>query len=81
MERTALPEALPGASGVENLYNLDVAHDPRANFIGPLEVWDTHYVRMIDDSGFIDALYQGQLNRHGDAARDAAQRTLNASHS
>jgi hypothetical protein len=24
-----------------------------------LEVWDTHYLRMIDDSGFIDALYQG----------------------
>jgi len=48
----------PAPDAVTNLYNLDVAHDPRANFIGPLEVWDTHYVRMIDDSGFIDALYQ-----------------------
>ena len=43
---------------MENLYNLDVAQDPQANFIGPLEVWDTHYLRMIDDSGFIDALYR-----------------------
>jgi hypothetical protein len=49
----------PEPRAVENLYNLDVAHDPRANFIGPLEVWDTHYLRQIDDSGFIDALYQG----------------------
>jgi ABC-type nitrate/sulfonate/bicarbonate transport system substrate-binding protein len=49
----------PAPDAVTNLYQLDVAHDPRANFIGPLEVWDTHYLRMIDDSGFIDALYQG----------------------
>jgi hypothetical protein len=47
----------PDPLAVWNLYELDVAHDPRANFIGPLEVWDTHYVRQIDDSGFIDALY------------------------
>jgi ABC-type nitrate/sulfonate/bicarbonate transport system substrate-binding protein len=47
----------PEPMAVENLYQLDVAHDPRANFIGPLEVWDMHYVRMIDDSGFIDSLY------------------------
>jgi ABC-type nitrate/sulfonate/bicarbonate transport system substrate-binding protein len=47
----------PEPRAVENLYQLDVAHDPRANFVGPLEVWDTHFVRMIDDSGFIDALY------------------------
>jgi NMT1/THI5 like protein len=48
----------PAPDAVTNLYQLDVAHDPRSNFIGPLEVWDTHYIRLIDDSGFIDALYQ-----------------------
>jgi len=25
--------------------------------VGPLEPWDLHYLREIDDSGFIDALY------------------------
>jgi ABC-type nitrate/sulfonate/bicarbonate transport system substrate-binding protein len=49
----------PSPAAISNLYNLDVAHDPRANEVGPLEVWDTHYVRAIDDSGFIDALYHG----------------------
>jgi hypothetical protein len=49
----------PDPQAVANLYQLDVAHDPRANFVAPLETWDTHYVRMIDDSGFIDALYHG----------------------
>ena len=48
------PKPYPEPLAVQNLYNLDVAHDPQANFIGPLEVWDTHYLRMIDDSGFIE---------------------------
>ena len=74
MERTALPEAYPEPLAVANLYNLDVAHDPRANFIGPLEVWDTHYVRMIDDSGFhrrrsIKVIKSAWRRRLGDAAQ------------
>jgi NMT1/THI5 like len=48
----------PHPMAVWNLYDLDVAHDPQANSIAPLEPWDTHYVRAIDDSGFIDALYR-----------------------
>ncbi|NIO09997.1 MAG: ABC transporter substrate-binding protein [Deltaproteobacteria bacterium] len=47
----------PHPMAVWNVYNLDVAHDPKINFIGPFEIWDTHYLREIDDSGFIDALY------------------------
>jgi ABC-type nitrate/sulfonate/bicarbonate transport system substrate-binding protein len=49
----------PAPEAVANLYRLDVAHDPQASSIAPLEVWDTHYVRAIDDSGFIDGLYRG----------------------
>ncbi|MGH7769682.1 MAG: ABC transporter substrate-binding protein [Candidatus Binatia bacterium] len=49
----------PDPMAVWNLYDLDVAHDPNANSVAPLETWDTHYVRTIDDSGFIDALYRG----------------------
>ncbi len=64
----------PHPLAVWNVYNLDVAHDPKVNFIGPFEIWDTHYLREIDDSGFIDALYNGQSNQqrlptsaHGEA--------------
>jgi len=49
----------PHPLAVWNVYNLDVAHDPKVNFISPFEIWDTHYLREIDDSGFIDALYNG----------------------
>ena len=27
-----------------------MAHDPRVNFVGPFEIWDTSLLRMIDDS-------------------------------
>jgi hypothetical protein len=47
----------PDPLAVWNLYELDVAHDPQANTIGPLETWDTHYLRLIDNSDFIDGLY------------------------
>lgn len=41
----------------EGRQDLDVAHDPEINFISPLEIWDTHYLRLIDDSGFIENLH------------------------
>jgi hypothetical protein len=47
----------PHPMAVWNVYDLDVGHDPNVNFIGPFEVWDTHLLRMIDDTGFIDRLY------------------------
>lgn len=53
------PKPFPHPLAVWNLYNLDVAHDPKANFIGPLEIWDTSFLRTIDDSGYIDELYGG----------------------
>jgi len=53
------PKPYPHPLAVWNVYNLDVAHDPKVNFISPFEIWDTHYLRQIDDSGFIDALYNG----------------------
>ena len=49
----------PHPLAVWNVYNLDVAHDPNVNHIGPFEIWDTSYLRTIDDSGYIDALYGG----------------------
>jgi len=49
----------PHPLAVWNVYNLDVAHDPTVNFIGPFEIWDTSYLRAIDDSGYIEQLYGG----------------------
>lgn len=47
----------PLASAIQNVYDLDVGKDPKMRAIGPMEPWDLHYLRAIDDSGFIDELY------------------------
>ncbi len=47
----------PSAAAIQNVYDLDVGKDPMMSHIGPLEPWDLHYLRAIDDSGFIDNLY------------------------
>jgi ABC-type nitrate/sulfonate/bicarbonate transport system substrate-binding protein len=47
----------PHPLAVWNVYQLEVAHDPKVNVIAPWEIWDTHYLREIDDTGFIDELY------------------------
>ena len=49
------PYPLPAA--IQNVYDLDVGKDPKMRHIGPMEPWDLHYLRKIDDSGFIDELY------------------------
>jgi ABC-type nitrate/sulfonate/bicarbonate transport system substrate-binding protein len=49
------PYPLPAA--IQNVYDLDVGKDPAMQSIGPMEPWDLHYLRAIDDSGFIDRLY------------------------
>ncbi|MGH7873612.1 MAG: ABC transporter substrate-binding protein [Candidatus Binatia bacterium] len=49
------PYPLPSA--IQNVYDLDVGKDPAMRHIGPMEPWDLHFLRAIDDSGFIDNLY------------------------
>jgi NitT/TauT family transport system substrate-binding protein len=49
------PYPLPSA--IQNVYDLDVGKDPAMRHIGPMEPWNLHYLRAIDDSGFIDRLY------------------------
>jgi hypothetical protein len=51
------PKPFPHPLAVWNVYNLDVAHDPNINFIGPFEIWNTEHLRAIDDSQYIDELY------------------------
>jgi ABC-type nitrate/sulfonate/bicarbonate transport system substrate-binding protein len=47
----------PTMNAIANVYEAAKRYDPDAAKINPLELWDLHHVRRIDDSGFIDALY------------------------
>jgi ABC-type nitrate/sulfonate/bicarbonate transport system substrate-binding protein len=50
-------KSYPLPAAIQNVYDLDVGKDPKMRDIGPMEPWDLHYLRKIDDSGFIDQLY------------------------
>ena len=47
----------PGLRAVDNVYTLAVHEDEAAAQVEPMSLWDTHFARRLDDSGFIDSLY------------------------
>jgi ABC-type nitrate/sulfonate/bicarbonate transport system substrate-binding protein len=52
-----LPKPYPDYRGIANAYELCCMKDPKAKELSPLALWDLHYLRELDDSGFIDRLY------------------------
>jgi ABC-type nitrate/sulfonate/bicarbonate transport system substrate-binding protein len=52
-----LPKPYPGHEAVANAYRLCCLKSPETEEMSPLALWDMHYLRELDHSGFIDALY------------------------
>jgi hypothetical protein len=65
------PKPYPHPLAVWNVYNLDVAHDPAVNHIGPFEIWDTGYLRAIDDANYVEELYGGMKESANPAVNPA----------
>lgn len=59
----------PDVTGIANAYELACMHYPEAREIDPIALWDMHYLRALDDSGFIDKLYQGWDGQRREARR------------
>lgn len=53
-------QARPYASvqAISNVYEISKKQDPAAEKVEPMSLWNFHYLRRIDDSGFIDNLYK-----------------------
>jgi ABC-type nitrate/sulfonate/bicarbonate transport system substrate-binding protein len=51
------PKLLPSMKAIANVYEEGVRQDKDALKINPLELWDVHHIRRIDDSGFVANLY------------------------
>jgi ABC-type nitrate/sulfonate/bicarbonate transport system substrate-binding protein len=51
------PKLYPSMEAIANVYEEAKRQNADAKKINPLELWDMHHVRRIDDSGFIDKLY------------------------
>lgn len=47
----------PSIEAVRNVFALAVKRDPEIKDFNPLALWDLHYVKEIDDSGYIRKLY------------------------
>jgi len=54
-----LSKPYPDLRAIGNAYELCCMKDSQAKAVSPLALWDLHYLRELDDSGFIDRLYQG----------------------
>jgi len=51
------PKLYPTPAAIANVYQEGVRQDEDAKRINPMALWDLHFLRRIDDSGFVDALY------------------------
>ena len=47
----------PDPQAIINAYELGCIKSPQARELSPLALWDLHYLRELDHSGFIDQLY------------------------
>lgn len=53
-----LPKPYPEPGAIANAYELCCMKTSEAKQVSPLALWDVHYLRELDDSGFIDRLYR-----------------------
>jgi len=51
------PRLYPTMAAIANVYEEAVRLDKDARRINPMELWDLHFIRKLDDEGFVDALY------------------------
>lgn len=52
------PKPYPTPEAIQNVFALSVKETPQVAGFNPLIMWDMHHLRAIDDSGYIDRLYQ-----------------------
>lgn len=55
--RSLEPKPYPTLEAIRNVFALAVKINPEIKDFNPLILWDLHYLREIDDSGYIDRLY------------------------
>jgi ABC-type nitrate/sulfonate/bicarbonate transport system substrate-binding protein len=63
------PKLYPTMAAIANVYEEAKRQDTDANKINPMELWDLHHIRHLDDSGYVDALYGARME-DGRAAKE-----------
>ena len=52
------PNLYPSLAAIANVYEEGVRQDADAKRVNPLALWDLHFIRHLDDSGFTRGLYE-----------------------
>jgi hypothetical protein len=68
------PRLYPRADAVANAFELAVMEEPEIrDKLNPMSLWDIHLLRSIEETGFIDDLYGGQVPGPGSVLGQSAQ--------
>ena len=51
------PKLYPSMAAIANVYQEALREDADARKVNPMELWDLHHVRRLDDTGFVAGLY------------------------
>ena len=54
------PKLYPTMAAIANVYEEAKRLDADASKVNPMELWDLHHIRRLDDIGFVDGLYGSQ---------------------
>jgi ABC-type nitrate/sulfonate/bicarbonate transport system substrate-binding protein len=60
------PNLYPAMNAIANVYEEAKRQDADARKINPLELWDMHHIRHLDDIGFVDDLYRSNTRKMRD---------------
>jgi ABC-type nitrate/sulfonate/bicarbonate transport system substrate-binding protein len=75
------PKLYPTMAAISNVYEEAKRKDKDAERINPMELWDLHHIRRLDDIGFVRNLYADHKNHvHKDANDPDYQREQAAAH-
>jgi ABC-type nitrate/sulfonate/bicarbonate transport system substrate-binding protein len=57
LARILEPKLYPKMQAIANVYEEAIRQDKDAKKINPMELWDLHHIRHLDDMGFVSGLY------------------------
>ena len=60
------PKLYPSMTAIANVYEEAKRQDADAMKVNPMELWDMHHIRHLDDTGFIDNLYRSNTRKMRD---------------
>ena len=55
------PNLYPTTAAIANVYEEAIRQDADAKRVNPMALWDLHFIRRLDQSGFVRDLYQAKV--------------------